>query len=405
MRKLSLLSQIVKQSAIRQMLKEVADLRLKGIDVIQLSTGQPSLPIDEQVFEETVAEMRKNRLLASSYTPTKGLRSVLEAIQNDLKVFGNIDVSLDEIVITEGATEGLLLTDFAILDRDDEIIIMDPSYVSYAQDAIIAGAKPILVEQKMDEGYQPNINRILEHITPKTKAILVATPDNPTGRVINKETAKALLDIAEDHDLWFIVDEAYKHLIYEGEHYWFWRESRARERTICVNTFSKDPAMTGFRLGYVYGPKEVIAAIEKFKQYSTLSSNTPAQIAATIYLRPEVKKRILEYTLRIYRSRRDKIYESFKEYLPEANAHYPEGAMYMFANLNEYLRKANMNDQQLMLGLVREKHVAIVAGSSFGETGKNHMRFTFVGENEERIEKGMKLLREFIDEKTVNASK
>lgn len=404
MKGLSSLVSRVKHSAIREMLKEVAELRLKGIDVIQLSTGQPSLPIDEQVFEETVEQMRKNRLLASSYTPTKGMRSVLEAIQNDLKVFGNIDVSLNEIVITEGATEGLLLTDFVLLDRDEEIIIMDPSYVSYSQQAIIVGAKPVLVEQKMEEGYQPNLNRILEHITPKTKAILIATPDNPTGRVIKKEVAKGLLDIAEDHDLWLIIDEAYKHLIYDGEHFWFWKEERARERTICINTFSKDPAMTGFRLGYIYGPKEVIAAIEKFKQYSTLSSNTPAQIAATIYLRPEVKKRILDYTLKIYKSRRDKLYECFREYLPEAKAHYPEGAMYMFANISNYLDKINMSDQELMLKLVKEKHVAIVAGSSFGETGKKHVRFTFVGENEERIEKAMRLLREFIDEKSINVS-
>lgn len=399
MRKLSSLVDRVRHSAIREMLKEVAELRLKGYDIIQLSTGQPSLPIDEEVLEYLIEEMRRNRLLASSYTPTKGLRSVLEAIQNDLKVFGNIDVALNELVITEGATEGLLLIALTILDRDDELIIMDPSYVSYPQDAVIAGAKPVFVEENIEEGFQPNINRILEHITPKTKAILLATPDNPTGRILRKDVAKALIDISEDHDIWLVIDEAYKHLIYEGEHFWFLREDRARERTICVNTFSKDPAMTGFRLGYVYGPKEVIAAIEKFKQYSTLSSNTPAQIAAVYYLKPEVKKRILEYTLRIYKSRRDKMYEAVKQYLPEAVTIKPEGAMYLFANMKNYLRKVNLSDQEFMVKLVKEKHVAVVAGSSFGEKGKDHIRFTFVGEPEDRIEKGIKLIKEFIDEK------
>ncbi len=399
MRSLSSLVSKVKHSPIREMLKEVAEIKRKGFDVIQLSTGQPSLPMDEEVLEALIEIMRKERLLASSYTPTKGMRDLIEAISKDLKEFGNIDVAIEEIVITEGATEGLLLTALVLLDRDEEMIIMDPSYVSYPHIAIIAGAKPVYVEERVDEGYQPNINKILEKINPKTKAILLATPDNPTGRVLRKEIAKALIDLAEDHKLWLIIDEAYKHLIYEGEHYWFWREDRAREFTICINTFSKDPAMTGLRLGYVYGPKQVIAAIEKLKQYSTLSSNTPAQIAARIYLNPKIKRRVLENTLKIYKSRRDALYNAIREYLPEARTVKPEGAMYLFANIESYLKEIDMNDQEFMINLVKEKRVAVVAGSGFGEMSKNHVRFTFVGEPEDRLEKGIKLVREFIDEK------
>lgn len=401
MRNLSSLIGRIKPSPIREMLKEVAELRYKGYDVIQLSTGQPSLPLDDEVLEGLINVMRKERLLASSYTPTGGMRQVLEAISNDLKEFGGIDVSLEELVITEGATEGILLTALATLDKDDELIMMDPSYVSYPNTAIIAGAKPVFVEERIEEGYQPNIERIKEKINQRTKGIIIASPDNPTGRVLKEEVARALIDLSEDHDIWLIIDEAYKHLIYDGEHFWFWRDDRARERTICINTFSKDPAMTGLRLGYIYAPKEVIKAIEKLKQYSTLCSNTPAQIAATIYLNPKVKKRVLDYTLKIYKSRRDKLYECMKEYLPEARTVKPEGAMYLFADMKAYLKRIKMSDYEFMIKLAREKHVAVVYGEAFGEKSSGHIRFTFVGEPEERIERGIKLVKEFIEEHSI----
>lgn len=382
MRKLANLVSELKPSPIREMLKIVAELKRNKIDVIQLSTGQPSLPVDKEVLDELIKVFLNDPIKVSSYTPTGGIRELHEAIVADLKIFGKIDVNLNEVVVTEGATEGLLLTALALFEKGDEVVMMDPSYVSYPHVTLIAGAKPIYVCEKVEEGYQPNLERIKEKITEKTKAIILATPDNPTGRVIREEIAKGLIDLSIDHDFWLIIDEAYKHLIYEGEHYWFWRYANARERTICVNTFSKDPAMTGFRLGYIYGPSEVISAIEKIKQYTTLCSNTPAQIAAIKYLQPEVKKRILEYTLRIYKARRDALYNAVKEKLPEVKTIKPEGAMYMFVNMENVLRKLNMDDYQFMIELVKNKHVAVIYGGAFGPESKNHIRLTFVGENE-----------------------
>jgi len=398
MRQLSSLVNKLKPSPIREMLKAVAELKRKGIDVIQLSTGQPSLPVDEEVIEHLIKYLKEKPLEVSSYTPTGGIRDLLELIRADLKEFGGIDVNVNEIVITEGATEGLLLTALALLEKDDELIIMDPSYVSYPHVAIIAGGKPVYVQESVDEGYQPNIEKIKEKINNKTKGILLATPDNPTGRILDYKVAKALIEIANDYDIWLIIDEAYKHLIYEGEHIWFWKFDEARERTILINTFSKDPAMTGFRLGYIYGPSHVISAIEKIKQYTTLCSNTPAQIAAMFYLNPEIKKRVLSKTLEIYKRRRDALYNSILKYLPEAKTVKPNGAMYAFVNMRYYLDKIKMDDYEFMMRLVKEKHVAVIYGSAFGDNSKYHIRFTFVGENEERIEKGIKLVAEFINE-------
>jgi aspartate aminotransferase len=398
MGKLSKLVNSLQPSPIREMLKAVSELKYKGIDVIQLSTGQPSLPLDEEVIEFLISKLKEDPLTVSSYTPTGGIKQLILKIIEDLKYFGKIEVEENEVVITEGASEGLLLASLALFDDEDEVIILEPSYVSYPNVVLIAGAKPIFLTQKMENGYQPDLEELKSKITNKTKAIIFATPDNPTGRIINPQIAKGLIEIAKDHDLWIIVDEAYKHLIYEGEHIWFWRNEDARNRTICINTFSKDPAMTGFRLGYAFGPKEVISSMERIKQYTTLCSNTPAQIAALKYLEPRIKERVLKYTLDIYKRRRDALINSMLEFISEARFVKPAGAMYLFADFSKYLKNLNIDDKTFMMDLVNKKGVAVINGSSFGPSGKNHIRITFVGENENRINKGVILINEYLKE-------
>jgi Aspartate/tyrosine/aromatic aminotransferase len=395
--KLSKLSNLIQPSPIREMLKEVNELRRNSVDVIQLSTGQPSLPLDEEVLNFLISKLRENPLKVSSYSPTAGIPELREKICHDLSYFGKIDVEENEVLITEGGSEGLLLAALTLFDKDDEVIILEPTYVSYPNVTIIAGAKPIFVSQKMEESYQPNLEEIKSKINSKTKAIMFATPDNPTGRVLDEKIAKGLIEIAKDYQLYLIVDEAYKHLIYEGEHFWFWRYEDARDRVVCINTFSKDPAMTGFRLGYAYGPKDVISVMERIKQYTTLCSNTPAQIAAIKYLEPKVKEKVLSYTLQIYKKRRDALIDAMEEYLPYAKFVKPKGAMYLFANFLHYFGKKGIDDKFFMMDLIKKKYVAVISGSNFGPSGANHIRITFVGENEDRIRLGIRLIKEYLN--------
>ena len=383
-------------SPIRKMLKVIADARARGIDLIKFSAGQPSLPPDEEVVEFVISYLREKPCETSSYTPTQGLRELRELIAMDLERYARIRLDPErEITVTEGASEGMLITMMALLDDGDEAIIFDPSYVSYPHVIRIARGRPIYLPVSIEDGFQPDVERLKELVTPRTKLIFFATPDNPTGRILDGAVARAIVDIARDHDLWLVSDEAYKHLIYEGEHVWM--AKLAPERTVVLNTFSKDPAMTGWRLGYVYGPEEAVAEIAKIKQYVTLCSNTLAQIAAMKYLEPEVKDRVLERTIRIYKSRRDAMYEAVRKYLPEAGAYKSPGAMYLFVDLSNYLRRLGLDDETLAERLVNEKHVATIPGSGFGPHGRNHLRLTFVSEPEERIAEGVKRIAELLE--------
>lgn len=306
---LSNYSMSIPGSPIRKMLKIMAEARRKGIDLIQFSAGQPSLPPDEEVLKYVAKEIMDKPKEISSYTPTQGIYSLREAIAMDLKRYSGIEIDPEtEVTVTEGASEGLFITMFALVDMGEEVILFDPSYVSYAPVVRMVRGVPKSLKVSIESGFQPDVEKIKELVSDKTKAILFASPDNPTGRVIDREIAETIADLAQDHDFWIVVDEAYKHLIYEGEHIWMYK--LAPEHTISINSFSKDPAMTGWRLGYIYGPKDAVLEIAKVKQYTTLCSNTPAQIAAIKHLQPEVKDRVLEKTLNIYRERRDAMYLS-----------------------------------------------------------------------------------------------
>lgn len=398
MPKLSELGLALRESPIRRVLKIIADAKASGIDLIHFSAGQPSLPPEDEVLRHTVEVILKNSLDVSSYTPTMGLRDLRIMISEDLKRYGGIDVDPEtEITVTEGASEGMLLAILSTIDPGDEVIIFDPSYVSYPFVIEIARGKPIPLIVRVEDGYQPDVETLKELITARTRAIFFATPDNPTGRILDIEAAKAIIDLAVDNDLWLIIDEAYKHLIYEGEHLWIARLDDAWERSIFINSFSKDAAMTGWRLGYLYGPREVIESAIKFKQYITLCSNTPAQIAAIKYLQPEIKEIVLERTIKIYRERRDVMYDAISKFLPDAKTIKSPGAMYLFVDMRSYLEKLGINDEQFAEILLKEEHVAVVPGSGFGRGGKGHLRFTFVGEPKERIIEGIKRIADLLE--------
>jgi aspartate aminotransferase len=389
----------VQPSPIRKVLKIIADAHASGIDLIQFSAGQPGLAPDHEILEFVSDFMLKNPQRASEYTPTPGIYELRAAIAEDLKRYGNLSVDPEnEITVTDGGSEGILLAYMATLKRGDEIILFDPTYVSYPNVAIMVGAKPRYLPLHVEEGYQPNLDKLNELINEKTKAIMITSPDNPTGRIIDEKRMKAIVDLAVDHDLWLIVDDAYKHLIYEGQHVWVARLPGAWERTIVLNTFSKDPAMTGWRLGYAYGPKEAISAMIKFKQYTTLCSSTIAQIAAMKYLQPEVKERILSKTIPIYRERRDAMYNAVRKFLPEAKTIKSPGAMYLFVDVREYLKRLRMNDSEFAENLLKLGHVALIPGSGFGENGSGHLRMTFVGEPTDRIIRGVEIISNVIDQ-------
>jgi aspartate aminotransferase len=227
---------------------------------------------------------------------------------------------------------------------------------------------------------------------------MLLSPDNPTGRVIKKEIAKAILDLAVDHGFYIYCDDAYKHIIYEGEHVWISTLSKSRENVITMCSFSKEAAVPGLRVGYMYGPAEIIDAAEKLKQYVTLCPDTLTQYGLIRFLTGDAKERYLKWALPIYKTRRDAMEKQIHKYLPKGRTVRPYGAFYIFVDMHEYIEPLRMKDEEFCLDLLRKKEVAIIPGEHFGENGRRHCRFTFVSEPEERIERGVARVAEYLRE-------
>ncbi|OYT52514.1 class I and II aminotransferase [Candidatus Bathyarchaeota archaeon ex4484_135] len=391
---------LVRKSPVRRVAALLAEARGKK-DLISFGGGAPSLPPPKEVIEFLIEKLREEPQFSASYGGTRGFLELRELISQDLKRYAGIEPDpAQEMIITEGATEGIFLSLMAVVDPGDEVIIMDPTYLGFIEAVKLCGAKPVGLPVYVEEGFQPDIERLKELIGPRTKAMILLSPDNPTGRVIEKERVKAIVDLACDHGFWIISDETYKHIIYEGQHTYTASLPGAWENTITVCTFSKTASIPGFRLGYAYGPAEAIDAMEKIKQYISLCPSTPAQLAMMAFFKDGVKERYLRETvIPTYKARRDVMGKYLAEFLPEAKTVRPAGSFFYFVNMKSYLERLKMDDETLCNQLIKEVSVVAIPGGYFGERGRDHIRLTFVSEPEERIIEGLSRMAKYITEK------
>jgi len=372
-------------------------LRREGKTTFNFSAGQPGLPPAKQVLEQLANELLKNSFKYSRYIETRGLYELREAISEDLKQNEGVDVPPDNILITTGASEALYLVLSTITEPGDEILLLDPCYSVYWNLVRYLGLKIKTCPQTIDNGFQPSEECIKNAITEKTAAILFASPDNPTSRIIDKDIANLIMEEAYSKKVWVVYDEAYKNIIYEGSHVQLNKHPLSQEVLISVNSFSKDLAMPGFRIGYVYGPKEVIDNAVKIKGFTSICTPNISQRLALLYLKSNIRKEYLSYALNVYRKRRDAMYDALIKYLPEARIVKPRASMYFFPDLSNYLERIGMDDIEFSFKLAEEKHVVVLPGSIFGPQGRRHLRITFVSEPEEKIVEGIKRISEFTE--------
>ena len=387
----------IQASPIRRIAALLDEARRKG-DIISFGGGAPSLPPPRELIDYITTLLREKPQKTVSYCGTRGLPELRELISEDLKKnFGVEYDPLNEIIITDGGTEGIFLTLAAVVDKNEEIIILDPTYLGYSEAIKLVGGRVKKIPVTVENNYQPNLEHLKEAISPLTKAFILLSPDNPTGRIIDPDFVKGLVDLAQSHDFWIIYDAAYKYIIFEEKDTWPDTIPGARERTITVNTFSKEASIPGFRLGYITGPKEAIDAIEKIKQYVSLAPNTVGQYALLKFFSDGIKDRYLkEVVIPTYRKRRDLMYELIKKYLPEAKTVKPKGAFYFFVDIKYYLEKMRRDDEEFSNRLLYRKNVVVIPGSHFGDMGRGHIRMTFVSEPESRIEEGMKRIGAYV---------
>ena len=381
----------------RVLIARAHELRRRGVRVYDYTAGQPGLPPSLEALEYFMEMVRRDPFKHFRYMPTQGLLELREALSEDLKKYGGVDVSADQILITTGGAEALLITVLGLLDEGDSVLLLDPCYSVYWDIAVFANLKVETCTQSFESEFNPDPECIKEKL-PRVKAILFASPDNPTSRVISEEAGRTIIDVAYEKRVWVVYDVAYKHLVYEGDHVWLEKYAPSLDYLVVVGSFSKDIAIPGGRLGYVYGPRDVISELVKLKAVFGIVAPVPVQWLAYYYLKEGFKEKYLREVLPVYRKRRDAAYESFRRLLPEARLHKPRAGMYLFPDMSVYIGRLGLSDLDFALRLAESKGVVVLPGSIFGSAGRGYLRITFVTMSEQEIEEGFKLLREYLEE-------
>ncbi|MEZ0393897.1 MAG: pyridoxal phosphate-dependent aminotransferase [Desulfurococcaceae archaeon] len=375
--------------------EKASEMRARGAKLIDFSIGQPGLPPHEGALKDFVELIRENPFELYRYPPSQGLLALREALSADLRKYGGVDVDPSNIVITTGGLEALVAILYATTDEGDTVLLPEPCYSMYFEALGMLGARAETCPQRLEHGFQPDVE-CLKAKAPRARAIMLASPDNPTSRVISEDIAKAIADLSEDHDLWVVYDVAYKHVTYEAKHVWLEKVASDPSRIIVVGSFSKDIAIPGGRLGYAYAfDREIVEHVVKVRSVISIGAPTPSQWLAYIAL-TKYKDEYLRHALEVYRKRRDVAYDFLTRLLPEARVMKPTAGIYLFPDLSPYLRRKGLDDVGFALELIEKAGVVVLPGSAFGPSGKGHVRITFATNNEDDIREGLRRMAEFL---------
>ncbi len=355
----------IKPSGIRKFFDLVSEMNDK--DVISLGVGEPDFDTPWHVRDEGIYSLEKGRTF---YTSNSGLKELREEICNYLD--RRYQVSYDwhhETIVTVGGSEGIDIAMRAMLDPGDEVLIPQPSYVSYEPCAILAGGKPVIIELKAENEFRLTPEELLEHITDKTKILVLPYPNNPTGAIMERADLEKIAEIVMEKDIFVLSDEIYSELSYKGDHVTIASIPGMKERTILINGFSKAYAMTGWRLGYACGPREIIEQMTKIHQFAIMCAPTTSQYAAVEAMRngdTDVA------TMReAYDQRRRYLVNAFKEMGLECFE--PYGAFYIFPCIKEF----GMTSEEFAERFLMEEKVAVVPGTAFGDSGEGFLRISY----------------------------
>lgn len=367
-------------------IRELFDIALGRSDVISLGIGQPDFPTPEPAIRGTIEALRKG---VTSYAPTRGLPELLELIENKLKKFNNIETNWKEnIIVTNGGSQALCLAYASLFNPGDELILFSPNFLSYFYIASFFGIRVVEIERNPD--FSPNFEELKKGITEKTKAIIINSPNNPTGYTFNSKEIKEIVDIVEDNDLFLITDEVYENYIYDGlKHLSPASFNGMLNRTITTNAMSKLFSATGFRLGYVVASKGIIDLMEKFHQYTVAGTNHAAQYGFIEALKMDIK--FFEKILKSFNERRILVYERLKEMGFDVVK--PRGAFYIMPSL----KKFNMTGSEFSAEMMKKKSVAVIPGETFGSFSKDMVRISYATAID-KIKEAMDRIEEYIKE-------
>ena len=339
-------------------------------DAISLGVGEPDFVTPWDFRSAGIRSLQRGY---TQYTSNRGLKELRELISRYLQVRFQVDYSPEQTIVTVGASEGIDLVLRAVCEVGDEILLPDPAYVSYSPIVSLCGGVPVSVQCTAENGFILTPEALERVITPKTKAVVLAYPNNPTGGIMTKAELEAIVPVIEKHDLLVISDEIYSELTYGAQHCSIATLRGMKERTVLLGGFSKAFAMTGWRIGYVCAPTEIDKAILKIHQYTMLCAPRMSQHAAVAALAGGIEDGFasVENMRREYDKRRRYLVKSFNDL--GLSCFEPRGAFYVFPSVEV----TGLTGDEFAGKLLEEEHVAVVPGDAFGECGKYHVRCSY----------------------------
>ncbi len=375
---------LIQRSKIRELFERASKME----NVISLGIGEPDFDTPQNIKEAAKKALDEGW---THYTPNAGILELRQAIKEYYKDFYGIDISESNIIVTAGAYEATYLAFESLLEKGDEVIIPDPAFVCYVEDAKVAEATPIRLALKEENNFQPDPDELLELITKRTRMIVVNYPNNPTGATIDEKIVKAIADIAQDYNIYILSDEPYEHFLYDGaKHYPMLKY--APEHTILANSFSKTFAMTGWRLGFAVAPEEIIKGMIKLHAYVIGNVASFIQVAGVTALRDPKSWEAVEKMRKEYEERREIVLNYLKE-MPYIKTFEPKGAFYIFANIKE----TGMKSEQFSEWLLEKAKVVVVPGTAFGKQGEGYVRISYATKKEKLIE-AMERMKKALEE-------
>ncbi len=372
----------LKPSGIRKFFDIVSEMK----DAISLGVGEPDFDTPWHIRDEGIYALERGKTF---YTSNSGLKELREEISN--YIFRTQGIKYDannEIIVTVGGSEAIDIGLRAIINEGDEVIIPQPSYVSYEPCAILAGAKPVILELKAENEFRLKPEELLNAITDKTKVLILPYPNNPTGAIMEHEDLVAIAKIIVEKDIWVMSDEIYAELNYKGNHVSIAALKGLKERTLLINGFSKSYAMTGWRLGYACAPKELITQMTKIHQFAIMCAPTTSQYAAVEALKKGDED--VATMRQSYNQRRRFLMNAFKKMNLECFE--PYGAFYVFPCIKEF----GMTSEEFATRFLTEEKVALVPGTAFGNCGEGFLRISYAY-SLDNLKIAMERLKNFID--------
>jgi aspartate aminotransferase len=362
-------------------------LEADGKKIVHLEIGEPDFATPDNIIEAGISALQNGY---THYTPASGIMEAREAVAGFVSRTLKTDVEATDVVLVPGSKNVLLFTLLACIEPGDEVILPDPAYPAYSSQVNFIRAVPKFVTLREETGFRMDLDQLESLVTPKTRMLIINTPQNPTGGILTEEDVKFVCELAHKHDLLVVSDEIYSQLVYGFQHVSPLSQPGMRERTVLMDGLSKSYAMTGWRLGYAVAPKALAAKLDQLMINSSSCAAGFTQMAAIEALSAPESEHAVHRMVKVFEGRRDLVVDSLNA-ISGVRCAKPQGSFYAFPNI----QGTGFDERELADRLLTEAGVAVLPGTAFGEAGKGFIRLAYT-QSEDELKRGLKLISDFI---------